>query len=69
MEELKQILMKEIPGVDFDKMDLVESGALDSMAIMTILTIIEEKYSIEVDPLDIIPDNFNSLEAIWKLVQ
>ena len=42
---------------------------LDSFDIITIISMIEEKYSVSIDALDIVPENFSSAEGIYSLVQ
>ena len=70
MKELL-LLLKEIkPDVDFINCDeLIESGELDSLDIIEIIDAIETHYSIELDPNDIDPDNFQSLAKIEKLIR
>ena len=44
--------------------DFIEDGLLDSFDIISMIDMLEEKYGIEVDAADIIPDNFRSAETI-----
>ena len=69
MEELQKFLNELRPEVDFTQEDLAEDGILDSMDIMLILDGLEQHYGIQFNPMDIVPENFNSLEAIYELVQ
>ena len=64
-------MLKEIrPEFDFeDSEDFVMDGLLDSFDIITLSNMLEEKYGIVVDGLDIIPENFASLAAIEALVK
>ena len=64
-------MLKEIrPEFDFeDSEDFVMDGLLDSFDIITLSNMLEEKYSITVDGLDIVPENFASLAAIEALVK
>ena len=45
--------------------NLVEEGIIDSLAIMQIITALEEAYGIEFDPDDITPETFANAGAIW----
>ena len=73
MDAKKRILeiLEEIrPEFDFtDSQDFVMDGLLDSFDIITLTNILEEKYGITIDGLDIVPENFASVEAITGLVK
>lgn len=64
-------MLKEIrPEFDFeDSEDFIMDGLLDSFDIITLSNMLEEKYSITIDGLDIVPENFASLAAIEALVK
>ena len=58
------------PDVDFeDNQELVDSGELDSFDIVSLVGELCDEYDIEIGADDIVPENFNSVEAIWALVQ
>ncbi len=48
--------------------DLFESGILDSLGIVKLITMIEESFGVEVLPEDIIPENFSSVSSIVKML-
>lgn len=48
--------------------DLLEEGIIDSLQIMVMVANFESEYSIEIDPDDIVPENFETVDAIWELV-
>lgn len=64
-------MLKEIrPEFDFeDSEDFVMDGLLDSFDIITLSNMLEEKYGITIDGLDIVPENFATTAAIEGLVQ
>lgn len=64
-------MLKEIrPEFDFeDSDDFVMDGLLDSFDIITLCSMLEERYGIMIDGLDIVPENFASLGTIEALVQ
>ena len=39
------------------------------MDVMSIVAELEDEYDIRILPVEIVPANFNSAEAIWKMVQ
>lgn len=70
MEKLMKILKKVKPEIDFKNCkQLVDDGILDSIEIVEIITEIEEQFSIEIDPEQIDPDNFQSAEAMSEMIR
>jgi acyl carrier protein len=69
MEKLLEILEDLKPGVNFSEEDeLIEDGILTSLEIMALVVELCSEFDIEISPLDIIPENFKSAEAIWALI-
>jgi acyl carrier protein len=48
---------------------LIESGIIDSLGIMTLLTFLEEKFSIQIPGEDLMPENFSSISSITTLIE
>lgn len=70
MEELLKILNEVKPGVDFTKADnLIESGILDSLSIITLVAKISDEFDVEITPIDLVPENFKSAETIYALIK
>ena len=70
MEELLEILRDIEPDVDFETCDtLIDDHILDSFAILSLISDIEDTFDVAVLPGEIVPANFNSAEAIWKMIQ
>lgn len=70
MDELLKILKKVKAGVDYvSEKKLVTDGWLDSLDVMTIVTEICDEFDVDVLPTDIVPENFESMEAIWQLIE
>lgn len=69
MDKLFEILHAIAPDVDFKKeKNLVENGLLDSLTIVMLVSDLENAFDIEITPVDIVPENFQSAEAIYGLV-
>lgn len=69
MEKIYNILESIRPESDFKSSEnFIEDGLLDSFDIVSLVNELEEAYDILVDALDILPDNFSSLEAIKALI-
>ena len=70
MNELMQILEELRPDVDFENEEgLIANGILDSFDIVSLVGELNEAFDIEIQPNDLIPENFNSAKAIWDLVE
>ncbi len=48
---------------------LIESGIIDSLGIMTMLSFLEDKFSLEIPGEDLVPENFASISTIAALVE
>ena len=70
MEELLKILKKIKPEVEFEGNEhLIDNEDLDSLSIVEVVSAIDEEFDVEIGVKDIIPENFNSVEAMWNLIQ
>jgi len=47
---------------------LIDSGIIDSMGIMKLLTYLEDTFSITIDGDELVPENFETIDAICSLV-
>ena len=69
-EELLQILTEAVPVVDFEaETALVDDEILESLDIVTIVSEIKDVFDVEITVDDLVPENFNSVEAILALIQ
>ena len=70
MEKLYGILASLRPEFDFHTSEnFIEDGLLDSFDIVALISELEESYQILIDALDILPENFCSVEAIAGVVK
>lgn len=70
MNELMEVLENLRPDVDFEnETALVTDGVLDSFDIVGLVAELNDTFDIEIGPSDLVPENFNSAEAIWALVE
>ncbi len=70
MDKLKKILWEINPDIDFETEDaLIDGGMLDSFDIVTLVAEIDDAFGIEIPAEALIPENFNSAEAIFALIQ
>lgn len=70
MERLIGVLKEINPDVDYEVVtNLIDGHYLDSLSILSLVALLEEEYDIEIPTVEIIPSNFNSVEAILRLVE
>ncbi len=69
METLLKILKSMHPEVDFTtEDDLIGNEILDSLDIVTLITEINAEFDVSIPAEEILPENFNSAEAIYALI-
>lgn len=69
-ERLLKILTQECPDIDFTMdADLVDDGVLDSLSIVQIISAISTEFSVILPLEELLPQNFNSVDAMVELLQ
>ena len=70
MERLIEILKDIHPDVDYTSCtDLIDGHYLTSLDIISLIAELEEEYDITVPALEIVPANFNSADAMMKMIE
>ena len=70
MEKLLDILLEIDDSIDWKAQKaLVNDRLLDSFAVISLIAELEEQFDIEIEAAEIIPENLNSVDAIWKMIQ
>ena len=69
MEILVEILKDIRPDIDVNNTNLVDDGVLDSFDIVTLVSEIIDAFGVELSVEDIVPENFNSVEAMLNLIE
>ena len=70
MDKLMKILWEINPDIDFETENaLIDGGMLDSFDIVTLVAEIDDAFGIEIPAEALIPETFNSAEAIFALIQ
>jgi acyl carrier protein len=69
-DKIIEILTEIRPEFDFNKenTDFIAKGMLDSFDIISIVSDMEENFNIAIDGAEILPENFDSVEAILNLI-
>lgn len=69
MDELLKILMEIDPDVDYEnETALIDGKVLDSFSIVALITEISDTFDIDISPKYLVPENFNSVQAMWDMI-
>lgn len=69
-EKILSLLKSNYPEIDFESSDnLVDDGILDSMTMVGIISDLSMEFGIFLPYEEIIPENFNSVDAMAALIQ
>ena len=70
MDELMELLEEIAPDVDFaTETRLIDDKVLDSFSIVSLVAQLAETFDIEISPKYLVPENFNSAQAMWNMIQ
>ena len=70
MNEIIEILSDLHPDIDFETAkNLVDNKILDSFDIVALVGELNDAFDIEIKPNNLVPDNFNSAEAMMALIE
>ena len=65
---LEELLSGSRTEIDPDE-SLLSSGVLDSLALLRLISFLEDRFGVAVEEDEIIPDNFETMNAIKKLIE
>ena len=70
MDELLDILNEINPDIDYaHETKLIDGKLLDSFSIIKLIAAINETFDIKIGPKWMRNENFNSVQALWKMIQ
>lgn len=70
MEEIIEILEDLKPGVDFkSQQHLIDDHIIESMTMLQLVSALNDEFDVEITPKDLVPENFQTVDAIYALVQ
>lgn len=69
-DQIVKILTELRPEFDFSQegVNFIEEGMLDSFDLVTLVSELDNTFSISIDGVDILPENFSSVNAIAALL-
>ena len=63
-------VIKILEEIDYSReTDLIGDKILDSLKIVQLVSELNDEFDIEITPIDIVPENFKSAEAIYAMVK
>ena len=69
MNELIEALKRVNPSIDYEnEKHLVTDKLIDSIDMSAVLAELEDTFDIEIDMEYIVPENFDSVEAMWDMI-
>ena len=68
-DKIIEILNDIKPGVDYEhETSLIDSHIYDSLSIISLVSELSFEFNVDIDVMDLIPDNLNSVNAIIELI-
>lgn len=68
-EQIIEILKGIVPGVDYEvETKLIDARIYDSLSIIALVSELSFAFDIEIDVMDLVPENLNSVDAMISLV-
>mgnify|MGYP001570692808 CR=1 FL=1 len=73
-EKIEELILKEIrPDLNIQRIEdeepLIDSGILDSLGMLKILSFLDEEYNIDLSSDGIRPENFKNLKTICEMIE
>ena len=70
-ERIIEMLTDLRPEFDFTQsgVDFIEEGMLDSFDLVALVSDLENEYGIKIDGVDVVPENFGTIDAIESLLR
>jgi acyl carrier protein len=69
MEKVLRMLEDIRPEFNFqNSSNFIQNGFLDSLDIITLVSMLDESFHISINGTDIVPENFEDIESIKKLI-
>ena len=68
--KILEILTELRPEFDFtENTNFIEQGMLDSFDVVNLVITLDEQFGVSIDGMDILPENFSSIEKIEELLK
>ena len=70
MERIIELLQEIKEDIDYEnEKNLIDDELLDSFDILQLISALDDEFDVSIPAAMIVPENFNSVEALWEMVQ
>ncbi len=70
LEKVIEILTEIDDSIDYSTEDqLIDGRMLDSFSIITLVGELEDAFDVTIEAVELVPENFNSAEAIAEMIE
>lgn len=70
MERIIELLQEIKEDIDYaNEEHLIDDELLDSFDILQLISALDDEFDVAIPASMIVPQNFNSVEALWNMVQ
>lgn len=70
MDQLLELLKDINEDVDFTAQTaIIDDEVIDSLDLTGLIADMEDTFDIEIGMNDIVPENFNTVDAMWAMIQ
>ncbi|MCI6637192.1 MAG: acyl carrier protein [Bilifractor sp.] len=68
--KINEILMEQDDSVNYEEeKHLIDDRILDSFAIISLISDLEEEFDVRINAVEMVPENFNSIKAMAAMIQ
>lgn len=68
-QAIRSFIQTNFMVADFDDNEsFLESGIIDSLGVIDLMAFVEKEYAFKVDPKDVAPENFDSVDRLANFV-
>ncbi len=69
-EKIIKMLEENDDSIDYaNETHLIDDGLLDSFGVIALVADFEDAFDVEIGTADLVPENFNSVQAIAALIR
>ena len=70
MEKIIEILRDIDDSIEWEKeQGLIDRRLLDSFGVISLVSELEDSFMVEIEAGEMVPENFNSAQSIWDMIQ
>lgn len=68
--KINEILMEQDDSINYEEeKHLIDDRILDSFAIISLISDLEEEFDVRINAVEMVPENFNSIKAMAAMIQ